>query len=427
MTLRDLVSRTSVYVVAGAGPIAFSASQFFLSFTLLHRLSTEEFGSLSFLLILLQFSLGLAGALFSAPFPLLFNEKDREQVGVLQVFFACNLLFSLANLVVQGLISISLGLSTTSSVLFALYAFLMSLRWFARTVYYVQRKPVAVLRSDLIYCTVLMTGLIFGGDFFNSIEGCAGFLVVSALLAMVGLGGKSIALQLRLPTLDRLVSYAEIWRTHAKWSLTGVLTTELTANAHSYIVALALGPAAFAPVAATSLLIRPVTLATNALGDFERPRLARLISSNSDPMEINRIIDFFRIVLGATWIICAAASLGVMILSPHTLFPANYDQATLTTGVFLWLMVAAARSLRTPEGVLLQAAGYFRVLAYTTYWACVFSVLGVFLLTFLGGPIWSIAAIVVGEMVTAFGVIMASRKVFRSAKPSRTPAQSEVP
>ena len=64
-----------------------------------------------------------------------------------------------------------------------------------------------------------------------------------------------------------LAAYGPIWRDLTQWALLGVVTTELSANAHAYLVTLFNGPKSFALIAAGSLFMRPVSLCLTALPD----------------------------------------------------------------------------------------------------------------------------------------------------------------
>lgn len=184
------------------------------------------------------------------------------------------------------------------------------------------------------------------------------------------------------------------------WSLSGVLTTEATGSAHAYIVTLVSGPTSFAPIAASALLIRPVTLAMNALTDFERPQMARQLGKG-DKEGAAGSMRALRLALIGVWAVCALIGLALMRYAPLALFPARYEMGVLAVGVALWLAISGLRSLRTPDSVLLQAAGQFRPLAHASFWSCGISVMAVWGLLETMGPVWSLLGILAGEAVAA--------------------------
>ena len=73
--------------------------------------------------------------------------------------------------------------------------------------------------------------------------------------------------------------YLPIFRDVTRWSLAGAVLTELTVNAHAYLVTFIAGPGAFALLALGMLLMRPASLMQSALTDLERPAMARAIGA----------------------------------------------------------------------------------------------------------------------------------------------------
>jgi len=66
--------------------------------------------------------------------------------------------------------------------------------------------------------------------------------------------------------------------------------------------------------------------------------------------------------------------------------------------------ITAVRSFRTPESVLLQAAGQFRALAFASLWSSIASLAATLVLLLLAGPVFSLAGILAGEMVVTLRV-----------------------
>jgi O-antigen/teichoic acid export membrane protein len=180
-----------------------------------------------------------------------------------------------------------------------------------------------------------------------------------------------------------------------------VTTTEGTANAHAYLVTLFGGGAAFAPLAATALLVRPISLVANALTELERPRLARLLAGRPADGAVRGTIRLFRGALLGTWLGSLLLAVAVLLWAPHWLFPPEYSIGTLWTGVLLWLSVALIQVIRTPEGVTLQAAGRFRILAMASVVSCGFSLALVGVLVAQQAYVWSLLGVVAGEIVIA--------------------------
>jgi O-antigen/teichoic acid export membrane protein len=389
------------YSLAAAGPVAVAGSQFILSLQLLHHLSPDAFGIVSFLLVASQFSTGISNALLCAPLPVILTEGGAEQNVSLRCVFAVNLGFMAAVLVVFFIVGIGIGETFLGTILFATYASGAVMRWFARAHAYATGTQWRTSTSDVVYSVVLLGGVAITGTIgISSSESAYIVLLASAVLSLIPFGLSFFGEQFRIFGRTDIARYGAIWRQHSKWSLTGVITTEMTANAHAYIVILAKGPPAFAVVAASAILIRPITVVMNALTEFERPRMARALDNGEVP-HVFRSIFLFRAVLIITWVGAASAAAFLMVWNPRLLFPGDYDLRELTQGCVLWMIVAGIRLMRTPESAVLQAAGKFRWLAYASIISCGVSVLAVVIFLQASGPIWSVVGILVGETVFA--------------------------
>ena len=80
--------------------------------------------------------------------------------------------------------------------------------------------------------------------------------------------------------------------------------------------------------------------------------------------------------------------------------------------------ITAARTMRTPESVLMQAAGQFRALARASLTASIVSLGVTLLLLLIAGPIYSLAGILAGELVVTARVLILSRNWMRAACPA---------
>jgi O-antigen/teichoic acid export membrane protein len=203
----------------------------------------------------------------------------------------------------------------------------------------------------------------------------------------------------------------------------GVLTTEATANSHVYIVTALFGPAAFAPVAASALMLRPINVAMNALTEFERAQMAREVGGGRLDLAM-AAVRFFRMAMIGAWIVTVGAVAVLLRVSPHDVFPSRYPLEFLVIGAALWMLVAGVRLLRAPESTLLQAAGQFRNLALASVISSVFSVAAVLILLFTAGVLWSICGILVGETMYCLWIHRECRRWLRreaQAAPAMVP------
>lgn len=390
------------YGLAAVGPIATAGIQFILSLQLLHVLDIKSFGSFAFLLVTSQFSSGVWSALFCAPLPVLVTQGSAEQrQTMLRCLFATNLVLAAGAFFVFWALGEALGVAHCAAALFAGYGAFALLRWFGRAYAYVTGKQIRATMSDLLYSLALLAGLALiylskSSDLY--LPNAA--LMVSAVLSLIPFGSSYLLQQFVKLSFRDIPRYREVWRRHSGWSLTGVVTTEATANAHAYIVTFFLGPTAFAPLSASALLIRPISVVMNALTDFERPQMARQLDAGSFDGALHSLRTF-RIAMIGIWALTALAAAALIAFAPRLIFPERYAIDYLAVAAALWMAVAGMRSLRTADSVLLQAGGVFRELAYASMVSSGVSVLVVIALLVWGGPLWSIAGILVGETVYA--------------------------
>jgi hypothetical protein len=385
-----------------SGPVATAGAHFAFSLLLLHAIAPDEFGRIAFLLVASQFCCGLWSALFCAPLPVLLAQAGKDDGmgdAVRRCMLASNLAGAAVALMLFACAGLGIGLSVGGASLFAAYAAVCLLRWFARAQAYASGRPLRAIASDLAYSAVLLAGLAVVSQLAApSLFAACAALLAGAVSGLLPFGRSYLAAQFAHVAIADIRPYARIWRVHSRWSLVGVLTTEATANSHTYLVALICGPAAFAPVAASALLIRPIGVVINALSEFERPRLAWQIGQGNVAGAFGAIA-MFRSVLTVAWVgsaIVAAVLLGV---SPRLVFPAAYDLDFQFAGTALWMAVALVRQWRAPESVLLQAAGEFRALAQVSMVSSIVSVAAVAVFLSTAGPLWSIAGILGGETV----------------------------
>ena len=408
---RWLDSKIARYFVSGIGPVIVAGTHLILSLTLLRLMTPRDFGTFSFLFITAQLSWGLASALFCAPLQVLLVAPDagERERGEAALFDAVLCASAIGLFVALAIASLS-GLSLASALFYSVFCGISVMRWFGRAWSYSYSKPLRTTASDIAYsfgtlATLALLLLAFGLETELAIQAA----LAAGAAAGFGVFGWSYIVAQVCRTLGHLRFYPGIWRQHSRWAVLGVATTEITANAHIYAVMALHGPAAYAPIAASSLLLRPVNVAQNALTEFERPQMARLIAQR-DSRLLARTMFVFRSVLFAVWLSVTLFSAALFAIDPYLLFPTAYDSGLLLTAVALWTGVAAIILLLTPDATMLQAAGEFRALAFATVWSSVVSLTAVVTLLFLAGPIWTIAGIGLGWVVNFLLIRSAAKR-----------------
>ncbi len=183
--------------------------------------------------------------------------------------------------------------------------------------------------------------------------------------------------------------------------MVGVTATEAVTNAHAYIITFALGPAAYAVVAAINLLYRPLGVVTMALTQFERPHLARVAASfgYSSPA-LEKAVAGFMTSLVLTWL----ANVLVVIIVYFTIpsyFSRVQDTREIVGVIVLVTLIMLLRTLRAPESAAMQATGNFYALAKIALIASLggfFIFSSVFILDIVNIFIF-VFAIFIGEMI----------------------------
>lgn len=388
--------------LAASGPASTAAVHFIQSMLLLHYLPPESFGSFAFLLVIAGFSWAAWNAVFCTPLAFLVSGTSEEQRAErVNIVGSAVLLAALLAPIAYFPVAIAVGLGTTAALLFSGFATITLIRWFGRANAYLHNRPLRSFTSDLTYSLVLLGALGYlwlTGSL--SLSNSYAAMTAAALLALLPFGPALARALLSRLWAKPLRSYWRLARTQAPWSLAGVVANELKANAHVYIVTAWGGTQAYAPIAATALLVRPMTVASGALRDIERPRFARLVSGGRFG-ELFANIAMLRLALFLVWAVIAAAVVVLFMTDPNFLFPSSYDLRVLQIGALLWLLVSGLAMLRVPETALLQAVGTFRASAFASYYAALVSVAAVVLLVSFAGPVWSIAGIFVGQAVHA--------------------------
>ena len=408
--LAELVSLVLRYAFNTLGPISIAGAHFLSSLVFLRFLPQAEFGLFSFVLVVVPFALSMTGALFGAALVNSANGKVPMTPSELAAYMKANLVFALLAAVAIFVLMVAGTASAPLAAIVALYGALMCIRWFARChAYAIHQMPRAIV-SDFIYSMILSAGVLSLAFTHTLTPLSAGaILVVCSGCAVLGFGRKFVRAQMTSLWEGSLLEFLPIWRDLARWSLLGVISTELTANAHAYLVTLISGPKAFALLALGSLFMRPVSLVMTALPDAERATMARALNAGRFG-DATRAVFRFRIagltVLAGTSVLAAI----IMTWFPQLILKRGYDEASVVAVICVWVAVMAIRAMRTPESVLLQAGREFKPLASASVHSSVVSLAFTSALLLAFGPIVSLGGVLAGEAVMALQIFAQGRR-----------------
>ena len=398
------------YGVSVAGPLAVSGAHFLGSLVFLRNLPAREFGLFSFVMVVVSFAMSLNGSLITVPITsqLVSGAEDTRPV-----CFQMNLLVC-AGFAASLFTALLLGhASFEEAGLLALFAAVFNFRWFARCLAFVDGRVAAAIRSDLAY-SLLLAGGLAGLAVTHQVSFIHGseILLAAALAALLPFGSGFFHTQLAAMT-GNPCRYWPIFRDLSRWSLAGVVLTEMTVNAHAYLVTFLSGSGAFALLALGMLLMRPASLMQSALPDLERPAMSRAIAAG-DQAALSRIRRHFTWGLMAAWL--ANVLLCVLLLGffPALVLKKGYAPHDVILVTVLASLIIAVRAWRTPLAVLLQAAGRFKELAGIGTVSAALSVVATLALLLTLGPIASLGGILLGEAVILLRVIQMTRSWSRA-------------
>jgi O-antigen/teichoic acid export membrane protein len=391
--------------LASMSSAAVSVSHLLVQLVSVRRLEASEIGTLAFLLVIIQFGYGLSNALVSTPYAIAVNQREDGAEGAdggFDFFFPMNLLLALS----QGLLCAAIGwvmAGPWAAAAFGLAGVFSLLRWFGRAISYAHHKPGGAAVSDLVYAVLVVAGVGATLAVGARLELFGAVIAGAGLLALIPFGA-GFLFRHRPTRLGRaFADYRPVWKRQSAWTLIGVITTEATSNAHSYIVTLFAGPAAFAPIAVGMLFFRPVNVCITALTQLERPRMARAVG-RGDERSARGSVRAFMAALVVIWVATVVMAGLILWFVPHVIIKPTLSVETVMIAVGLCAALSLVQCLQAPMSVLTQARGAFRPLAATSVRSCVVGVAAVVAITFLAPSVYTIAGVVLAQLVMMLGI-----------------------
>ncbi len=384
--------RRHIGVVAA---FAYSGANFCLAFVLQSTVESTAFGLYAFAMVLVQFGMGLSNALFASPLLVRLVDQDDGRGAVVQSFALANVLFIATGTVALCSVLLAVGMPAGLVGLVGLQAAALWLRWFLRAVELASHNLLSPAGADIVYGIVtVLTGafffLSFGTGVFHAL-----LAMLSGTLASTAVIGRGTLPLLFTRGKPSLAPFLGSFRQHGSWASLGVVTTEITANLHSYVLTLWLGPAAFAPVATLALFLRPIPILMQAITQFERPGLARNIRDGAMDELAAGVRMISTIITGAV-LLNSALIAAILFFESDLIGGGRYDALTLWPLLALLALGQVVRGLRTGPSAALQAAGRFRPLAFTTVYASLVTMGGTMLAIAIG---WQTIFVVLGAVV----------------------------
>lgn len=397
----QFLAATGRYALSASGPVATSAAHFLISLIFMRSMSAAQFGLFSFVMVIAPFCMSLVAAALSLPITRSLDAAGRPDPRIVATSLKMNLLLcaAAALLVFAALTAIEAPMRV--AVMMGLYSAAMSCRWFLRCFANARGQVQRAVISDWIYAAGLLASLGFMTAIHHvHLTTGATLMLLAALASLIPFGPK-LLLRDHLAALrdGRLRDYGATFRDLTRWSLLGVLLTEVTVNAHAYLVTFLSGPGAFALLALGQLLMRPISLVQGTLPDIERPVMTRQIKAN-DMSALDRVTGEFRWALLAVWLGTVVLAAVLLVWFPGLLLADHYAAGDVIAVTAITATIMMARNFRGPLGTLLQAAGEFKALAKISSTTSVISIAATLILLLALGPVYSLGGILLGELVT---------------------------
>jgi O-antigen/teichoic acid export membrane protein len=283
-------------------------------------------------------------------------------------------------------------------------------REFFRMVLFAYRCPNDVLKSDFVYCVLLVAGAYL-----------ATLTAMSAACAALTL---SIAALVGSALLSKALWRHEAWNPQAPtgtlrkiapqgaWSSFGGGVHWLFSQGYNYLVAGALDVTAVAAIAATRLLVMPVSLLSNGIGSLMLPTVSRWTNQHGARKVFGRLV-LFAAGLAAT----SSIYLLIMWLFRDWIFvhvlKRNFAHRDLLLGV--WLIIALVMVVRDQLLYFLVTRAHFRLTASITLFSAIVSFAVSLVAMRQLGVVGALLGLLTGEVLNVAGIVYFSVREARQA------------
>lgn len=421
---RHLISAVGRYAIAVTGQASLSVFNFALNVLLVRTLVPQDYGSFALCLVFATLATSISGALACSPLIVFGTAREgrpsRRAVEVL--LSTVNAGIVLLVLVAAGpLLFLLIGQPPLVCAAGALFIAGFTARLYTRTFCYARHRPRVALAGDLASISLAALVLLIAARFGSGLSLTVVFLALAAgnfaamLLeaARLRLGSRLV---IRPSSLRR---YPGIWR-QVRWSLVGSTTTLVQAQAHSFLVTAAYGPAALAPLAAGQVIFGPVRIMMTAWHAVMQPDVVLAIG-RKDRRTVMRTL-----VASAGGLALVVLALGAAIaLFWEPLFTLLYAEryAHMPMGWIVagWCAVTLCTALACAPSGILQTFRQFRPLAFATVYGGLLSLGAAAVLLFTSGPLFTIIGALLGEALMA---ILLLRLSLRTASAMPTTARA---
>jgi O-antigen/teichoic acid export membrane protein len=299
-----------------------------------------------------------------------------------------------------------LDAQTGPVVLAAVVAAIAALyREYFRLVLLTHRRPTDILRADLGYVAMLVTGA-----FIATRTATPAFAAILSIGLAAAAGGAMLARRLwRFEAWNPQASMALVREIAplAAWSTTGAASHWAFSQGYIYLVAATLDVAAVTALAATRLLLIPVNLLSSGIGSLMLPLAAGWLHRDGAIPLLRR--------LGLSALALAVAALGYFALlwrARDWLFDVVLNKQFVQRDelLLLWGIVMLVVVMRNQLAYLPAARGQFRDLTLLTLICAAVALAISFAAMRQVGVTGALYGMLAGELINAIGIIILCRR-----------------
>lgn len=376
-----------------------SAFHFSLNLFLIIELQRVDYGiyALSFSAAVLATT--LSGPLVSLPFLVhaarLRRKGPRAVLESVLGILAAGITVGLFGLAL--ILALCLGAGQTTAFAIAAFIALWSMRGISKHVAFSRGRQGLSLAAECLYVAAALTliGLErVGGalDLDAVLLALAAGLLLAATFELAVLGDVMVPGRFRLRWFRR---YRPVWR-GVRWALCGATTTAVQGQAHGVLISLVAGPAAYAPIAAATVLFAPLRVATTSWLSAALPDLSASVG-RGDRAAAGRMLLLPMAGVGLLFVALIGVVAGFWDGIHARFYGGKYDDAPMAAIVAATAAIALVAAVSLVSGAILQARREFKQLAKATVWGALVSTTAVAAILLVFEPAATLAGVLLAE------------------------------
>lgn len=363
----------------------------YISIVILRTLGVEQFGIYSLVFFLGLTCISFQNAVVNSPLSTELNRvKQSSLQRLLGYYNVTNLLYCLVIILVAVTASQVLDIS---GMILVVYLLAQMMREFWKGVLYCVGDAVLVMWLDVLFATGTALGLFF-------LEPAS----INETVLLIALCMWSFALVLLFrPLLLRGAGSLTTWRffqkhvwVKARWTLVGVLTTELHSRSYLFLTGSFFGAGAVGTLQSARIPFGPLSLMITAWSRFSRPLLSRWHLENQEQRRL-RYIGVSVVLFGAMnvvffgllWVLWD----WVIEFIFKDLSPELFDI------VILWFVLTLVLHLRTLVSVYHQSNSDFKFVSMTGIQGLILTLLASLVLILISDYRLMPVALIIGEVM----------------------------